>query len=97
MLWDQICKYWFSPWGYLINCFYPSAKKLLKQEGLILLLVTVVAGICLYNGFLGRLESLLLIALVIPLLFFAAKYKKNQVDTANRKLYGVSCTPKAHF
>lgn len=61
----------------------PVQKNLLKQEGLILLLVTVVAGICLYNGFLGRLESLLLIALVIPLLFFAAKYKKPQVDTAN--------------
>jgi cation:H+ antiporter len=61
----------------------PVQKNLLKQEGLILLLVTVVAGICLYNGFLGRLESLLLIALVIPLLFFAVKYKKSQVDTAN--------------
>ena len=61
----------------------PVQKNLLKQEGLILLLVTVVAGICLYNGFLGRLESLLLIALVIPLLFFAVKYKKPQVDTAN--------------
>ena len=59
----------------------PVQKNLLKQEGLILLLVTVVAGICLCNGFLGRLESLLLIALVIPLLFFAVKYKKPQVDT----------------
>jgi cation:H+ antiporter len=61
----------------------PVQKNLLKQEGLILLLVTVVAGICLYNDFLGRLESLLLIALVIPLLFFAVKYKKSQADIAN--------------
>ena len=61
----------------------PVQKNLLKQEGLILLLVTVVAGICLYNGFLGRLESLLLIALVIPLLLLAVKYKKPQIDTAN--------------
>lgn len=64
----------------------PVQKNLLKQEGLILLLVTIVAGICLYNGFLGRLESLLLIALVIPLLFFAVKYKKPQVDTANPQI-----------
>ena len=61
----------------------PVQKNLLKQEVLILLLVTVVAGICLYNGFLGRLESLLLIALVIPLLLLAVKYKKPQIDTAN--------------
>lgn len=61
----------------------PVHKTLLKQEGLILLLVTGLAGICLYNGFLGRYESLLLIILVIPLLFLAVKHKKPQTDIVN--------------
>lgn len=61
----------------------PLQKTLLKQEGLILLLVTTLAGIFLYNGFLGRYESLLLILLVIPLLFLAVKYKKPQADIVN--------------
>ena len=64
----------------------PIQKALLKQEGLILLLVTVFAGICLYNSFLGRIESSLLILLVVPLLFFAAKYKKNQAESSENQI-----------
>jgi len=64
----------------------PIQKALLKQEGLILLLVTVFAGICLYNSFLGQIESSLLILLVVPLLFFAAKYKKNQAESSENQI-----------
>ena len=64
----------------------PIQKALLKQEGLILLLVTVFAGICLYNSFLGRIESSLLILLVVPILFFAAKYKKNQAESSENQI-----------
>ena len=64
----------------------PIQKALLKQEGLILLLVTVFAGTCLYNSFLGRIESSLLILLVVPLLFFAAKYKKNQAESSENQI-----------
>lgn len=60
----------------------PFKKNLLREEGLILLLVTLFAGICLYNNFLGRIESLLLILLVIPLLLLAAKYKKSQTESS---------------
>jgi len=54
----------------------PIRRHLLKEEGLILLLVTGLAGICLFNGVLGRIESLLLVLLVIPLLIMVVKYKK---------------------
>ena len=64
----------------------PIQKALLKQEGVILFAVTGLAGICLYNGFLGRLESLLLILLVIPLLIFAAKYKKSLAESSETQI-----------
>ncbi|MDG1693931.1 MAG: calcium/sodium antiporter [Porticoccaceae bacterium] len=60
----------------------PFKKNLLKEEGLILLLVTGFSGICLYNNFLGRVESILLILLVIPLLMLAIKYKKSQAESS---------------
>ena len=64
----------------------PIQKALLKQEGVILFAVTGLAGICLYNGFLGRLESLLLILLVIPLLVLAAKYKKSLAESSETQI-----------
>ena len=64
----------------------PIQKALLKQEGVILFAVTGLAGICLYNGFLGRLESLLLILLVIPLLILAAKYKKSLAESSETQI-----------
>jgi cation:H+ antiporter len=56
-------------------------KALLKQEGLILFLVTGLAGLCLYDASLGRLEGLMLVLLVIPLLILAVKYKRSQVES----------------
>lgn len=64
----------------------PIQRALLKQEGFILLMITAFAGICLYNNFLGRLESSLLILLVVPLLLFAAKYKKNQAESSENQI-----------
>jgi cation:H+ antiporter len=57
-------------------------KALIKQEGLILFLVTGLAGFCLYDALLGRLESLLLVVLVIPLLVLAINYKRSQVESS---------------
>jgi cation:H+ antiporter len=64
----------------------PIHKALVKQEGMILLLVTGFAGICLYNNFLGRRESLLLILMVLPLLLLAAKYKKSQAEASETQI-----------
>ena len=58
----------------------PVQKHLLTQEGAALLIVTAAAGICLYDGFLGRGESLFLAALVFPLIVIAIKYKKNHIS-----------------
>lgn len=73
----------------------PIQRALLKQEGFILLMVTIFAGICLYNNFLGRLESSLLILLVVPLLLFAAKYKKNQAESSENQITQSLCAKAA--
>jgi cation:H+ antiporter len=52
-------------------------KHLLKEESPVLLLITALAGLCLYNGFLGRGESIFLALLVVPLLILIVKYKKS--------------------
>ena len=54
----------------------PVNKQLLREESPVLLLITALAGLCLYNGFLGRAESIGLALLVIPLLILIVKYKK---------------------
>jgi len=54
----------------------PVNKQLLREESPVLLLITALAGLCLYNGFLGRGESIGLALLVIPLLILIVKYKK---------------------
>jgi cation:H+ antiporter len=58
----------------------PVQKHLLSQEGLVLLIITGIAGFCLYDGFLGRGESLILGGLIFPLVFIAVKYKKTHVS-----------------
>ena len=54
----------------------PVQKHLLSQEGLVLLVITAIAGFCLYDGYLGRLESIILAGLILPLVYIAIKYKK---------------------
>ena len=58
----------------------PVQKHLLSQEGLVLLIITGIAGFCLHDGFLGRGESLILGGLIFPLVFIAVKYKKTHVS-----------------
>lgn len=58
----------------------PVQKHLLSQEAVVLLFITAAAGLCLYDGYLGRGESLLLGSLVLPLIFITIKYKKNHTS-----------------
>ena len=58
----------------------PVNRHLLRHEGPALLLGTALAGLCLYDGVLNRLESMLLVLLVLPLLFVVIKYKKSHPD-----------------
>ena len=58
----------------------PAQRHLIWQEGPVLLLVTLAAGLCLSNGWLGRIESLLLLMMVVPVMFAAIYYKKDHPD-----------------
>jgi len=60
----------------------PIYKNLLREETPVLLLITAVAGICLYDGLLSRLEGLFMVLLVIPLMIAAVRYKKSHPDTS---------------
>jgi cation:H+ antiporter len=58
----------------------PVQTHLLKEEGPVLLLITLLAGLCLYDGQLNRGESIALGLLVIPLIAILVKYKKNHLN-----------------
>ena len=55
----------------------PVQTHLLKEESPVLLLITVLAGLCLYDGQLNRGESIALGLMVIPVIAIMVKYKKN--------------------
>jgi len=55
----------------------PVKKYLLREESPILIVVTALAGLCLYDGQLDRFESVMLGILVLPILIFMVKFKKN--------------------
>ena len=55
----------------------PVKKYLLREESPILIVITALAGLCLYDGQLDRFESLMLGVLVLPILIFMVKFKKN--------------------
>ena len=55
----------------------PVKQYLLREETPILLVVTALAGLCLYDSQLDRFESVMLGILVIPILIFMVKFKKN--------------------
>ena len=56
----------------------PVQHHLLRHEGPALLIVTLLSGLCLYNAYLGRWESLALMALFFPLLYATFKSKSMQ-------------------
>lgn len=58
----------------------PVLRHLIKQESPVLLTITALAGLCLYDGILSRLECIILILLVVPLLVMVVKYKKSHPD-----------------
>lgn len=58
----------------------PVQKHLLYEESPVLLLITALAGLCLYDGQLNRIESIALGILVIPLLIMVVKYKRSHPD-----------------
>ena len=55
----------------------PVKKYLLREESPILIVITALAGLCLYDGQLDRFESVMLGVLVLPILIFMVKFKKN--------------------
>ena len=55
----------------------PVKQYLLREESPILLVVTALAGLCLYDSQLDRFESMMLGILVLPILIFMVKFKKN--------------------
>ncbi len=54
----------------------PTQRHLLKEEAPILLVITALAGVVLFNGELSRPEGFLLLALLVPTLVLAVWYKK---------------------
>lgn len=58
----------------------PAQQHLVRQEGPVLLLVTALAGWCLYDVYLGRIESALMVALIPILLWVTIKFKKQHPD-----------------
>lgn len=58
----------------------PVYRHLIRQESPILLMITALAGLCLYDGALNRLEGAFLMLLVAPLLAMVIKYKKSHGD-----------------
>ena len=59
----------------------PVYRHLIKQESPVLLVITALAGLCLYDGALNQLESLLMVLLVAPLLWVMVVYKKSNPDS----------------
>ena len=58
----------------------PAQRHLVYQEGPALLLITTLAGLCLYNAQLGRIESTLMLLLIPVLLWVTVKYKTQHPD-----------------
>jgi cation:H+ antiporter len=61
----------------------PVKKYLLKEESPILLIITALAGFCLYDSQLNRFESMALGILVVPILIYMVKSKKTHNDQTN--------------
>lgn len=59
----------------------PVNSALMRQEVPLLIVVTGLAGVCLYDGNLGRGESIVLALTVIPILLVLANFKKAAMDT----------------
>ncbi len=63
----------------------PAQRHLISQEGPILFLITLLTGLCLYNAYLGRLESILMLSITPVLLWITIKYKRKHPDTEEKE------------
>jgi cation:H+ antiporter len=59
-----------------IICPIPTQGHLIKQEGPVLLLITLLAGLFIFDGGLSRIEGLCLVLAIPPLLALTIYYKK---------------------
>ncbi|MGI9280709.1 MAG: calcium/sodium antiporter [Endozoicomonas sp.] len=58
----------------------PVKAALAKREVPLLLVITVVAGICLANGYLGRIDSIVLLAGLFITLYLMIRWQKQHPD-----------------
>lgn len=58
----------------------PAQRHLVFQEGPVLILITFLAGLCLYNASLDRIESIMMLLAIPLLLWVTVKYKKQHPD-----------------
>lgn len=58
----------------------PAQRHLVFQEGPVLILITLLAGLCLYNASLDRPESITMLLAIPLLLWVTVKYKKQHPD-----------------
>lgn len=63
----------------------PAQRHLLSQESPALIIITLLAGLCLINSYLGRVESILMLMLTFVLLWLTVKYKKQHPDLEERQ------------
>ncbi|UTW46655.1 calcium/sodium antiporter [bacterium SCSIO 12696] len=58
----------------------PTQPHLIKQEGPVLLAVTLLAGVLLLNDHLSRLDGIILAGLLVPLLWFTLHQKRGELS-----------------
>tara|TARA_R110000787_G_scaffold39789_8_gene99365 strand:- start:8408 stop:9382 length:975 start_codon:yes stop_codon:yes gene_type:complete len=58
----------------------PAQRHLVFQEGPVLILITLLAGLCLYNASLDRPESIAMLLAIPLLLWVTVKHKKQHPD-----------------
>ncbi len=73
----------------------PVQRHLVFEEGPVLLLITALAGYCLYDQNLGWLECALMLGLIPTLLWITIKYKRQHPDTEEVEAVAGSTTGKA--
>lgn len=66
----------------LLITYIPVQARLLKHEGAVLLFLSVLAGVFLFDGGLSRLEGWILLALLVPSIWLLSALKQRDYDAA---------------